>query len=331
MADAVQWKLVKHENRDHVTLDNVAEFYGFTQKTHAGKDFALNTPRSSIKGQVDSRELLINNVKFILSYPVAEVDGQIVISRMDLSKLLEPVLRPSKIKGAGELKTIILDPGHGGHDLGARGTWGNEKDFSLDVAMRTRELLTRLGYDVKMTRTRDVFVPLEQRAAFANKYPNALFISVHFNSSSNHDATGIETYSLAPRGVPSTNQTEARASDFTLAPGNARDAENIALATAFHASLLRRLQLPDRGVKRARFHVIRNVRIPGVLLEGGFVSNAKDSRRIASATFRQEMAYAVVDAVKNYRAAVAGTPIRRIGERVSAEPTTDEPRVILQN
>jgi len=129
---------------------------------------------------------------------------------------------------------------------------------------------------------------------------------VHFNKSNTSGGTGIETYALAPRGVPSMDEENLRYSDFKPYPGHDRDAENIALATAMHSSLLRHLRLYDRGIKRARFVVIRDVTIPGVLLEGGFMNNPLDARQIASSAYRDSFARAILEGVNRYRSAVAG-------------------------
>ncbi len=327
LAHAV-WDLHKVEGRDYVTLDNIADFYGFQSRSVSGSRTTLRSGQRSLAVEANSKELYINGIKFLLSYPTyISTNGEILVSRMDLSKLIEPVLRPSRIKGADGFRTIILDAGHGGHDAGAVGTWGREKDFTLDVALRARNLLARLGYNVELTRTTDVFVPLEQRAAFANKHKNAIFVSIHFNSSHNMEASGIETFVLSPRGVPSFAQDGPRVSDFQLCRGNARDTENIALATAMHASMLRRLKLPDRGIKRARFLVIREVGIPGVLLEGGFLSNPMDSRMVASSSFRQQMAQGIVDAVRNYKTAI-GAPLPNTRPVARTARNTDGPTVV---
>ncbi len=300
------WDITKISDREYVTIDNVSDFYRFQSRQISGKKIHLRSASRSLQGEVDSRELLINNVKFILSHPIVEHNDELLISRMDLSKLIEPILRPNRIPGAGNLRTVVLDAGHGGHDRGARGIWGWEKDFNLDVARRARELLVRAGYKVEMTRSTDVFIPLHERAAFANKHKDGIFVSIHFNSSNNREASGVETFVLAPRGVPSFAQDGPRVSDFVQCKGNARDAENIALATAMHSAKLRRLKLPDRGVKRARFVVIRDIEIPGVLLEGGFLSNPNDCRHVATTSFRQQMAMAILDAVTNYQSAISG-------------------------
>ncbi|MGB8356872.1 MAG: N-acetylmuramoyl-L-alanine amidase [Chthoniobacteraceae bacterium] len=301
------WTLVKYQGRDHVTLENVAHFYNLDTVHRASNDVTMTGGARSLRGAVGSNELYINNLKFILSYPISEVDGHLILSRMDLTKVIEPVMRPSKIKGAEQVNTIILDPGHGGHDNGATSVWGNEKTYTLDVAMRTKEALEQMGFKVYMTRSSDEFIPLEDRVRFANQFTNALFISIHFNFGGS-SASGLETYTLAPRGVPSMAADGPMLSDYEPCPGNVCDAENMALATATHASLVYHSQLYDRGIKRARFVVIRDIKIPGVLVEGGFLSNPDDSRKIASTAYRQQMAMSIANAARSYRTAV-GTSV----------------------
>jgi len=298
-----EWSLLKYDGRDYVTLDNVGQFYQLGKVQQSGNNLTLKTTNRSLRGQVGSSEFFINNLKFILSYPITEVGGRPSISRMDLTKLLEPVMRPSRIQNSAKVDTIILDPGHGGHDTGAASLFGHEKTFTLDVALRTRDLLRAAGLRVYMTRTTDTFVPLEERAAMASRLPNALFISIHFNASGN-GATGVETFTLAPRGVPSMADDGPVLPDFAPCVGNARDAENIALACATHATLVYNSAMFDRGIKRARFVVLRESATPGVLIEGGFLSNPNDARRIATALYRQQMAGSILQAIQNYRNAV---------------------------
>ncbi len=306
-AFGADWSLIKYEGRDYVTVSNIAEFYRFGPPSRVSNTLLLGKPGRSVRGAVGSAELYINNLKFILSYPIADSGSGPMISRMDLTKLIEPVLRPSKIKGAEKIDTIVLDAGHGGHDNGATCPWGNEKTFALDVVVRTKSVLQSLGFKVFLTRNSDYFVPLDERVHFANRFDNALFISVHFNCGG-PAATGVETYTLAPRGVPSMMADGPRVSDFAACRGNTHDSENTALATATHAAIVGRSSLYDRGIKRARFVVIRDIQIPGVLIEGGFVTNPGDSRKIASSQYRQNMAYAISTAVTNYRNAV-GTQV----------------------
>jgi N-acetylmuramoyl-L-alanine amidase len=330
-----EWTLLKYEGRDYVSLANIGQFYQLGPVQKSGGSLLLRTAARSLRGQLGSPEFYINNLKFVLSYPVAEINGQPSISRMDLTKLLEPVLRPSRIQNSAKIDTIILDPGHGGQDNGATSLFGYEKNYALDVALRARDLLRSAGFRVYMTRSTDRFVPLEERAAMASRFPNALFISIHFNSSGN-DATGVETYTLAPRGVPSMAADGPALSDFVPCAGNQRDAENIALACAAHATLVYNSSMFDRGIKRARFVVLRDNATPGVLIEGGFLSNSNDARRIATPFYRQQMAGSILQAVQNYRNAVGprqSLPVASAANPAtpSAEPPRNGPVVITSS
>lgn len=315
LSHAAEWQVVKIGGRDYLTLENVAQFYAFGEVQRSGKTFLLHTTGRSLRGEDGSVEFLINGLKFNLSYPIAEHDGQLCVSRMDLTKVIEPVLRPSRIKNAEKINTIVLDAGHGGHDNGAPSSYGFEKVYALDVVMRAKQLLQQAGFNVVLTRSSDVFVPLSERVRIANQYHNALFISVHFNSGGS--GTGLETYTLAPRGVPSMMADGPRISDLEACAGHACDAQNMALATATHAALVVKSQMYDRGIKRARFVVIRDINIPGVLIEGGFMSNSYDARMVATTTFRQNMAGCIVQAVQNYRRAV-GSPLPEVSRTLPA-------------
>lgn len=310
---AATWNLISLEGREYVPLTDVSEFYKLGLRFNpAGNQIGvqLASPGRSLRGSVNSKEFFINDIKFILSFPLLAVGDMVYLSRNDLTKLIEPVLRPHRLRNlAGTLNTIILDPGHGGHDRGAVSAFGLEKDFALDVALRARELLRRRGFKVIVTRQADYFIPLEERTKLANHYRNnGLFVSIHFNAGSGI-GTGIETYLMAPRLVPSYNGDGAPTlAELQQWPGNACDPENMALATAMHSALLNRIPLYDRGIKRARFHVLRENLLPSVLLEGGFVSNAEEAQKIANPEFRKAMAEAIVLAIENFKAATQEQP-----------------------
>jgi len=363
---AADWNLVRFESRDYLTLDNIAQFYGFpkpppvdlTGHTVAGspavagqppaaaqtspipaatgsgvaapislilkqaiadepspitsadppaavagsKTITLDSGKMQLAVTVGLRECEINGVKHWLAFPVMFHDGQVLVSRLDLSKIIEPNLRPELIEGMQAVKTVVLDPGHGGHDRGATSRFGFEKDFALDVALRARPLLEKAGYKVVMTRATDVFIPLEQRPAVANDIPNSIFVSIHFNSSStNADARGFEIFSCAPRGAPATNDAMPRERDLREEPGNAIDLPSGALACSVFHALLGQVPMVDRGVKHARFAVLRLSTQPAVLIECGFVSNNAESTLISSAAWRTHVAEAIVDGVENYQ------------------------------
>lgn len=315
---AQDWVVVKVDGRDYLTMNNIAEFYNLSPVRRKEKEASATSGVRSIRASVGSPDFFINNLKFILSYPAIEHDGKVCISRMDLVKLIEPVMRPSRIKNAEPIDTVVLDAGHGGHDNGALSPYGPEKAFALDVVLRAKALLQATGLKVVLTRSDDTFISLDERARIANKYKHAIFIAVHFNAGGY--GTGVEAFTLAPRGVPSMMSDGPAVSDFNECKGNARDAENIALATATHAALVVKTRMFDRGLKRARFVVIRDINIPGVLIEGGFQTNPYDARMIATAGYRQLLAQAVLQAVDNYRRAVGAQQVPVVSHTDDVKP-----------
>jgi N-acetylmuramoyl-L-alanine amidase len=300
------WQVLKYDGRDYLSMRNVADFYKL-QYSQAGKSVTLQSPGCTVRGDVGSKELIINGVKFIMSSDLVDSGDNVLLSRLDLTKLLEPVLRPNRIRGTEPIRTVVIDPGHGGYDRGATSIYGDEKSFALDTSLRLRELLIRRGLNVEMTRSTDVFIPLEERAAFANRFRDGIFVCIHYNAGSD-SGTGIETYTLAPRFVPSTGDDSPTASCMIPCAGNVEDPENMALATAMHAALLSRLPMVDRGIKRARFCVLRLTTIPAVLIEGGFVSNVQEASRIATPAYRQAEAEAIALAIQNYMTATNAGP-----------------------
>jgi N-acetylmuramoyl-L-alanine amidase len=320
--------VVQVNGRDYVTFRNIAEFYALKDFKRTGNQEVASSGLRSLRATKDSAEFFINNLKFILSYPATEQSGALCVSRMDLVKLIEPVMRPSRIRNAAVIDTVVLDAGHGAHDSGAVGYFGLEKNFTLDVVRRAKKLLTAAGYKVVTTRADDTFLTLDERVAIANKYPTGVFVSMHFNAGG--WGTGVETYTLAPRGVPSMASDGPAVTDFVECPGNQNDAMNIALATAAHAAMVVKTRMFDRGIKRARFVVIRDTKIPAVLLEGGFVTNPYDGRFIATEDYREKLAGAILQAVQNYRKAVGSQSASPVAQARPPEPK-DGPRVVTDS
>jgi len=304
-APAEDWHVVRPNNRPYVSFANVAQFYQFPEYTHVNRTVSLRSERRTIRAQAGTSELSINGVRFWTHFPLLNGGtDEDLISVMDVSKIIEPVLRPSRILNSQKIDTVVLDPGHGGFDNGASSAWGSEKNLTLDVALVARRELIRAGYRVEMTRATDTYVSLEQRVNIANRFPHAVFVSIHFNSSAG--GVGVESFELAPEGVPSQMSSEHHfsAADVARHAGNAQDEHNIALTASIHAMVLSRLGAFDRGVKHARFHVLRDVKIPAVLVEGGFISNPSEGQRIATSYYRQRLGAAIAQGIQNYNAAV---------------------------
>jgi N-acetylmuramoyl-L-alanine amidase len=310
LARAGDWQIVRHDGRDYVTLDSLAAFYdlkivppaptAIPTPPDAPKQVFLDNGRHQVVFTLNSRLALIDGVNQWLGFPIATEGQKVLISRLDLVKTVEPSLRPELITGLNPVDTVVLDPGHGGHDKGAVCVFGNEKDFALDVCQRARLLLQASGLKVLMTRADDTFIPLEQRPVVANATPNSIFVAVHFNDATSN-ASGFEIYSITPRGEPSTSDNDLSLRDLSEEPGNVTDVPSLALSESIYHSLLGNIPQVDRGVKHARFAVIRLATVPAVLIEGGFVSSTTEARQIATPAYRQELAEAIVTGIESFK------------------------------
>src|SRR5204862_3437526 len=300
---ADDWQIIKVSGHDYLSVDNISKFYGLAAEVvPVGGKTQLETVSSPLEFVRGSREVMINGARGWLCFPIIEHDGKILVSRTDLAKTIEPLLRPQRVPNAGKVETIVLDPGHGGHDKGALSRYGSEKDFALDVARTLRPLLQSKGLHVIMTREGDYFVPLEVRAQIANAARNSIFVSIHFNASGDDpNATGFEIFSFTPRGAPSTSDNAVRSASFSMQPGSEVDAQSMALSACIYHSLLGHVPEYDRGIKRARFAVLRLTKVPAVLIEGGFLTERGESKLIANKDWRGKLAAAVGVGIESYR------------------------------
>jgi N-acetylmuramoyl-L-alanine amidase len=222
-------------------------------------------------------------------------------------------------RNARAVARVVLDPGHGGRDTGAVGPAGvREKDVTLDVAHRVAPILASQGLQVVLTRDDDHFVSLEERTARANAFGADLFVSIHCNASESRGRRGVETYVLDTTRDEIAARVEARENATTLAAsaelasilGGMRMADEAQRSTRL-AQLLQRaatttLQMKypdvlDGGVKAAGFYVLVGARMPSVLFEASYVSNATEEQRLGTPEYRQLLADAIVNAVKAYR------------------------------
>ncbi len=309
-APAAAWDVTKIEGREYVSAESIKRFYNFAKMSRAGGSLVLENSKVIMSLKIGGNECLMNNVKFVFSQTIAAVGEKVYISRMDLAKLIDPVLRPNFIKNAGDFRTVILDPGHGGKDPGATNPFGTEAKYNLKVSGLIKKQLESKGFKVVMTRESDIYQSLQERVDFANAVKeDAIYVSVHFNSGG-RSARGIETFTLSPPGVSHYGRGFKAADNQTRA-GNVHDSANIALATSVHGSILRRLgkNTFDRGIKRARFSVLSGVRHPAILLEGGFMSHPYEARLIENVAYQTTVAAGVVDAIAKYRFAVSQTAV----------------------
>lgn len=173
---------------------------------------------------------------------------------------------------AAGFRTVIIDPGHGGHDKG--GQWGRvyEKHLALDTSVRLEGHLKSMGFRTVMTRRSDYFISLPQRVSVANRYKGAIFVSVHYNYTWKQEVSGLETFY--------------------------HNGQSKRLAQLVQQGMLRRVRAVDRGAKFARYYVIRNCSIPSILVEGGFVSNTAERNRMKAAWYRDSIAKGIAEGIQ---------------------------------
>jgi N-acetylmuramoyl-L-alanine amidase len=257
---------------------------------------------------VDSQQAVVNGVKVWLTQPVTARNAGWLIAVLDVEKVLHPLLRPLP-RSARPLRTIVLDPGHGGSDSGHQTGALQEKRFTLLLAQQLRAKLRAAGYRVVMTRQRDVFLELPERTALANREKADLFVSLHFNAASDSAIRGAEVFCLTPNGAASTHAPRTEVLRETL-PGHQDGARSLVLAYQVQKALIERAGLADRGVKHARFAVLRDLTMPGILVEAGFLSAPEEARKIADAKFREQLAEAIVAGIEQYRRLLAAPPVK---------------------
>ena len=295
------------DGRNYVTLRDFINFYGFGRKwTRNQQTIILKKKYLTLRLKIDGQEAVITrekqDVRLFLSFaPIEEGDG-IMISELDVIKTFDPVLRPWAVPEF-KVRTIMIDAGHGGFDKGTLGVSRGvmEKTYALDTAVRLERFLKLAGYRTLMTRREDEYVSLEDRAEQAHVSSADLFVSVHYNSASpDREPGGIETYCLTPAGAPSTGNSEARMADYQLNPGNKKDVHNMLLAYCVHHSLLKKLDTADRGVRRARFVVIKETNKTAILIECGFLSNPSEQSRIRTPAHREKLAQSICQGILKF-------------------------------
>jgi len=311
---------------DYVSVADVASQLGLKLAwIERGRKLLLTGPSARVELENDTRDITVNGLRVFLGDPIIDAGRQLYVSRVDFERCLTPLVRPGYGTAGRPLKTIVLDPGHGGRD---HGTSANEKIFALDVARRAKKLLETAGYQVVLTRDADVFLDLAQRGGIANANRASLFASIHFNAIPNDKKTsGVEVFTFAPQFQRSTNSWSPGMGDDTEkepAPVNRYDHWSVVLANAIHRRFVTDLKTFDRGKKLAHWGVLRQLNCPGVLIECGFLTSDAESRKVATAAYRQRLAAALAAGIRDYAVITEGP--RSKASAASARPKHPRPK-----
>ncbi len=246
-----------------------------------------------------SRKMFFDGMMVWLSEPAHKRRKSLTLSTQDMRLTLLPLLSPEKFINQIKAENVFLDPGHGGADSGAT-VMGHrdEKDIVLDIAKSAASKLKKQGIPVSLARESDKSVGLKSRNAMAKKSNAGILVSIHLNAASNRSAEGIETFILPPAGAASTHGRQyGNAAPF---PGNRFNTQNIILAHNVHSRLVRNMSATDRGIKRARFSILRNATCPAILVECGFLTNRNDATKLHNTKYIRKLGESLAEGIIDY-------------------------------
>jgi len=214
--------------------------------------------------------------------PVAPLTPK-AVPKQSASAVVPKVMSPTAMQKTSERtqRLVVIDPGHGGYDLGARMSACDEKSLALSTALLTKKYLTEMGYAVILTRTRDVFMALEKRTFIANQTKSKIFVSIHYNAAKNPIAQGIEVF--------------YHASSDKFRTGSSKK-----LAARVLSKLIDRTVAENRGIKEGNFYVIRETKMPAILIEAGFMTHPEELHRLKDINYRDKIARGIAEGIDSF-------------------------------
>jgi len=293
---AARIRYIMYQSNRFVLVQDIARFYGM--KITGTKDgITLRSPRDTVTLRFEKRLAAINGVSVYLTHAPLQRGALVYLDEKDFLLVIDPVIRNAPL-WKHPLKTVLIDPGHGGKDKGAPGVAGLlEKNLTLAIARQLALKLRSRGCRVFMTRITDRQLTLQQRASMCEKLKPDLFISVHCNAVANRKSHGIETYAMTPQGAASTSDSKPVSQ---TGPGNACNRNNYRLAFEIQKNLLFHTRAEDRGVRHARFFVLRNAICPAVLIETGFITHPQEGLQLNRKAYQDKLVNGIVAGISGY-------------------------------
>lgn len=287
------WHVREVDGVEYLPLEDLRSFYKLMPMQPKGRKVVgqrlLGNGEVTLAFGPAPRELRIQGRLFVLSYPVQEeASGDLLVSKLDLLQVIEPVLRPTYITNRSAVRTVVIDPAHGGHDTGTVTPYAREADVALVVALKLGAELRKRGYDVVFTQEHNQYVSPQSRVDKANAAPAAIFISLHLNSGRS-DVKGSQVYTINPQRK---GEKPLDAHEYSQS--------SIALALALQSSLVERAETEDGGCHRAHYSPLNSLRCPGVMVELGYATNPEEGTRLSTEEYQLKLAGALADGVDAY-------------------------------
>jgi len=279
------------------SLTELRAMFGFPEPVlMTDQILIIEKPGWRLAFETDSRKVFLNGLLVWMNAPMSREGNKRIFSRTDIDTILLPIMTGNHGIPLAQTPRVVIDPGHGGPDTGAMTKHLRENKVVLDIARRTQHRLSSSGVTATLTRDRDKAIQLSTRDSKAASSKASLFVSIHLNSAANTDAEGVETYILPPAGFPSTSGQNA---NLSPCKGNSYDPANTRFGYLVHKSLLNRTKAPDRGLKHARFEVLKLAPCPALLVECGFVSCPAEEKRLMSSQYLDTIAEGLHDGILN--------------------------------
>ncbi|MBN2190772.1 MAG: N-acetylmuramoyl-L-alanine amidase [Candidatus Aureabacteria bacterium] len=319
-AGRVETSIYKSYGVPYIDINSIVKSFGLVLYWNPVlKEVKLEAPGFALLMSLNNRYASANGRTFDMSGPMIFHNGILYVP-LDVKEQVLDLYMKTGDSAAGNKRArlqnfkVVIDPGHGGENIGARNKNGaDEKTIVLDIAKKVMAILEKNGLQVVMTRDKDVFLKLSKRCDIAQSEKADLFISIHANSAPAKSVTGIETFVL---GIPTSEVIKSieEIEDGELALGDSiytngqsepidsakRKRLSKRLACFINEEVVKSAQVKNRGVKEARFYVLRNTDMPAVLVEVGFISNADESVLLLHEDYRNKIAQGIASGVLNY-------------------------------
>ncbi len=294
--------VITSRGKNYVPLSSMAPYYTMQVSEPARNRVRLQNRWYTLDFETNSRRCRVNGTLMWLNRPTRRISGKWAVEKVDFYQVIDPALRPYAFLAKAGSKMVVLDPGHGGRDNGAvspRRVF--EKLLTLDIAKRVRNRLQTRGITVKLTRESDRALSLSGRCKKAAGWNADVFVSLHADSAGKaKSAKGAGTFVLSLPGCYSTGSYGRGKPPSTAYEGNRFNAANTALGYRIQQNLVKNTGQTDRGVKRARFQVLREAPCPAALVEVAFLSNPKEEAMLIDPAKREQIAHGIADGIAAY-------------------------------